>query len=512
VKFTINNPIYADVRPMLQTQFASMLPSEIELADAFAARRPVDLARSIAGNSAQIIQGVQARIGINTGIPGNLVDGFTKVLSAVSLANTSSQAKLLAGVDAAASVLNDALAAAGMVPIVGWAVSLALGLAQLGQALADKGHHLPPMLSYHRDYDEGQARDAMAIVGSTSAVVDVDWTPLFLPRYTGHWDVYPQEQGDPYFKGWSFHPVDAANGMGCIPPGLFGSATIDANDTGTGLQLFGKRKSMTAWYRDHVYDTFQFLPSLAAIGNAAWYAAGSNATAVVYNMDYDRIAAAWQKWFSDAIALASFAEKVGSEVPKQQRWLHPITATPFLHGRLLNDALAHVNRINGRSVVAEIAPQPGTTSRKTPANDTAASWANLWCTSYNERARSLCKTAICAYASQRQTWFQASPEHRAWLDEGRRDLLEHPAVKAVDPDDVPDRNLREEIRRRGGGTIDPAKVRGWPSVGIGVSPPTRVPPPPALVGAGIDGAPSGAIAFGIAAALGLLGWWAWKTR
>lgn len=495
MRLKLDSPAVKQARSLLDRPFESLLPSQDVLADRFAAGEALDVAKYLSSNTGQILQLVQGRIGIQTGIPGNLLGGFAQALSSAALEQSGTNAGLQLAEQSGQLIMDAALQAAGQIPTLGWTMQIAMFIAKLAQQYANDNKPYPPPLRYNQDTDNNEARNALEVVGSVHSVKDVDWTPLFLPRHTGYWDAFGKGAGAGTGSGpdvWELRALDEGDGLGCVPPGLFGSRLIQINDFHAGLDRFSKHKSMTAWYVDHVVDAFQFLPSLTRIGQAVWYAAGSNETAAVWNLDYSKIEQAWQAYFNKMSEFREFLKKNGKDALDHLGQKHKIEYTPLMQGYSLFDAMTHANRVSGKEIK----------STPNPVNNTIAGYAKLWCALYDQRAFAMCKTAAVAYASKQQPWFQSSGDRMAALEEGRKDLLQHPAVKAVDPNDVPDSHFRGFVKAAGGGTKSINDFPNWPVIGTSVPQRIETPKPLGLVGAG-GPSKGGAGIVMVAAALGL---------
>lgn len=504
MKLKLNSPAIAQAKSLLERTFESTLPSQDVLADYLSAGEELDVAKYMSANTGQIIQIVQGRMGIQTGIPSNLLNGFSKVLSAAALEQAGSGAGLQIAQQSGQLIMDTALSAASQIPMLGWAMQIAMFVASLGQKYANSNKPFPPPLRYNQDTDNNEARKAIALLGSVHSVQDVDWTPIFLPRASGLWDAFAQGDGAGSGAGpevWALRATEPDDGLGCIPPGLFGSRSVQIEDFHGGLGLFSKQKNMKAWYRENVFDAFQFLPSLTRIGQAAWYAAGSNDTAAVWNLDYDRISKAWQDYFTQMMSFYAFLKKVGKDALDHPGFKHKIEYTPLMQAYSLYDASTHASRVSGQELKA----------KPNPVNNTIAGWAKLWCQLYEDRARAMCKTAAVAYGSFEQPWFNASIDNKKAFVEGWKDLLQHPAIKAVDPDDILDYSFRQAAISEGAGTKSPKDFPGWPAIGTSV--PQRVAPPKGLSVsvAGPSGGGVGGIVL-VGAALAGAGAWAFLRR
>jgi hypothetical protein len=507
MKLKLGSPPLDDVRGLLERGYESLLPSEATIAQAWLdplvsglleGEAPA-IGRLFVENAIQAMRLTFGVNGIQTGVPTQLLSTFAETISNAAAAQGSDRwVEIAAGTTNA--VVDIAIEVTGEIPIVGWATKFALGIARLAQALAKNKRPRMPLLAYTKETDEFYAREALRIMGgTTSSYEPPDWTPLFLPPGGDYFDIDNASNG---FVLRREGESGQRPGLGCLPPGIFGSRVVQVRNPASGWARWHDKKSMTGWYEENVFDAFVQLPGLARIGQAAWSAATSNQNAAIYNLRYQEIANSWDYYSTSALAEAQqsldyhpFGGSPPPDLPHKsslssQKW----NSWPSFQGAALKWGVQHANYASGELLK---------TGKTDSGPKTAGQVAQVWCDLYNQRAWDMVMTHVCAYASQRQAWFQNAPGYRARLDEARRELLQHPAVKRINPDDCPDRNYENALRQAGAGTSTPLKQGEVIALGKqSVASPVRM--PNTIVGVGNGG--GGGLLLGagaIAAAVGV---------
>ncbi len=499
MKFTLQSPQLSDVRGLLEQGYESILPSEATLAQAWLDPLVSGLLEGEAPAIGRLfvenaIQAARLTFGINgiqTGIPAQLINAFSSTISNAAAAQGADRWVEIAmgGTEAAVDV---ALEITGEIPVVGWATKIILGIARLAQALAKAKQPRPPLLTYTKETDEFYAREALRILGNTTTSYEPpDWTELFLPPGGDYFDIVEASNG---FALMREGDSGQRSGLGCLPPGLFGSRVVQARDPQGGWDLWRKQKSMIGWYKKNVFDAFVQLPGLARIGQAAWSTATTSQNAAIYNLKYLEIQGAWEYYSQTALAEAqAWLEHVPSIGGDPQR------SPSSFRGAAMKWGAQHSNFVNG--VLLK-------TGKTDSGPKSAGQVAKTWCELYNKRAYDMLSTHVVAYASQRQSWFHNAPGYVAKLEESRRDLLQHPGVKRIDPNDCPDRNYENALRHAGAGTgtsLKPGETIHLGKVQASLAP---VRMPNAVVG---SSGGSGGLLLGGAVAAALVGI-AWKMR
>lgn len=506
MKLTLDNPKLNDVRTLLETGYQSILPDESTLAQAWAdpylstllqGEAPA-IGRLFAENAIQATRLVLGKNGIQTGIPQELIGSFVQAIANASALQGAERWVAIAE-GASDAIIDIAMEAAGEIPVVGWGCKIALGIAKLAEALSKQKKPRPPLLQYTRETDEFYASEALKILGGLEPSYNPpDWTPIFMPPGGDYFDIEKAQGG--FFarrEGQSGTP----GGLGCLPPGLFGSRTIQVDNGSEGLKRFGEGKAMPPWYAEHVNDSFTQLPGLTRISQATWAAASTNNNVAIYNLRYNSIENAWADYTEQGLAEAAAWIKQGRDAGPKKRPGQGANV-PWFQGDAIKYGLEHANYVQGHLVK---------TGRTDNGSRTAKYVAEKWCSFFNARAYDMLMTQACAYASQRQGWFQNAPGYVEQLEKARRLLLQHPDVKRINPSDCPDRNFRWAVTEAGGGTGKALETGQL--IKLGGKTPQRVAAPPGtgLGFASSSGSGGGPIVIGaaaVAAAVGL----AWMLR
>lgn len=512
MKLPLNAPQLSDVRGLLERGYVSMLPDESSLAQAWLdplvsgllAGEAPEIGRMFVENAIQATRLTLGMNAIQTGVPVQAIGSFVSSIATAASSNDADRWVAIAE-GATMATIDIAIELTGEVPVVGWAAKLALGIARLAQALAKSKTPPPPLLEYTRETDELYAKQALNILGPLAPSFDPpDWTPIFLPPAGDRFAIIDASNG---FALKRIGDSGQRGGLGCLPPGRFGSRIIQARDPEGGWKLWHKKKSMTSWYNKNVFDAFVQLPGLARIGQSVWSMATSSQNSAIYNLKYLEIAGAWEYYSETALAEAQAAldfHPWGGAPPPNfphgsslsgQKW----NSWPSFQGAAMKRGASHSNFVEGKLVK---------TGRTDSGPKTAGQVAKVWCELYNKRAYDMLMSHVCAYASQRQAWFQNAPGYRDRLEEARRELLQHPRVRSIDPEDCPDRNFKHALIQAGAGTGEPLKPGEVISLG-GQKAVAPVRMPNTIVGYGMGG--GGGLVLGAAAVAAIAGI-AWKLR
>ncbi len=462
MRLPIDSAPLKDIRSILDVGFLNTdLPSEDELQRAWADPRVQGLLKGDAPELGQLLQSVaveafaqvQGLVGLNVGIPTNLINHFSRSISHAALQDGADNWVQFA-TSTTSAIADIAVQDMGQIPIVGWIAQLVYTVVKVIVTAATGHQPKPALLRYSKETDQHQARQALQLLEGN------DWTNLFMPAWTGSWKRYEGSDGN------VFHPRDPANGYGCLPGGATGYVTT---------QCFHKGPCPE--------DTWDQTPSVARVCTAAWSAISTNDTASVFNVWPEGWYFGWHDFFEQGLYWARHPPPgpVGGLEEHLSKASIPL-AVPKHSGAPL--------RGGDTSLCAETSKDPGMKVWNVVCR---------WTSFVSGRQFDMLDTVVCAYASEKQVAFQKKPALLNRLHDRRKHLLVSSDLARVHLDDVVDADFRDAVKAATLKQASGAPLRGKP---------LRT---PNMAPVGFRNG-SGAMMFVAASLAAGLGYWIWKTR
>ena len=417
-------------------------------------------------------------IAVKDGLPAWNAEGFGQFFSKMPVVRGKDVESMALG--AAAKLVSAGLAlAATAIPVVGWVVSIGIGLFTLvSSALAstpsDK-RSVGEALIFKPDTNRAMAEQLLGIVRNED-----DWTDLFSPPSTsGEWVMRsvawtPGGGGEGYAFG-----VDGQSGRGLVPGLAKCVGTLPTNDGNINYQ-FARTSSNHGLSFGSEYD----LPPLDTAGSLAptsgqiamlvWQMVMKPSVAM-FRIDPYALGSKWTDYY---LGLAEFADTLKSEegvnnafqrsgsygktwsrgdnpnLPHNEAVI-ATTYMPFAvreqdEGRVF---VATPDTIASYDTSAQIvnAPEGVTLDKLLSVNKrltyTYSDLVVYVCNLHVQRAMLALETLVCAYVGPDMALIKASANHREkWLGM-RRLLLEHPAVMDVELGMIPDQDYRADVQR-----------------------------------------------------------------
>jgi hypothetical protein len=446
VRLKLDSGPLGNIRTLVESRFASELPSEETLAAAWADPKVRDLftpanAPRIVGKlqatAVDVFAHVQARVGTSLGVPTQALDDFARSVAVDALDDgvVNWPQFALGGVQAATDI---ALEAMGAVPIVGWIAKAALVAVNAIIRAVSNDEPRPLLLTYQKSRDEEQAQDAIDRIGSLHGSLS-GWNSLFLPSGSGPW-VYAEGE-----NGYVVQPRDPGDGFGGVPSGVMGLRSMQVRSWHSILQAVEMAHSYDGVSLDDdplkskrvrdvlsrvTEDTFSQLPSLQRVALAAWSAASTNRTAAVFNLHPNGLRSGWRSYVERGLDFVNLYDGgVGMSPTK---------------------ALALAVRFRLGQQPVEIRMPPG---YRLVGGKLIASASRLrldlitdaWCDFLDARQRELVRSSAVAYCSEAQLAFTQSQPLRNELIANRKLLLTTLDADDVEPADVIDDDFRREL-------------------------------------------------------------------
>lgn len=313
----------------------------------------------------------------------------------------------------------------GAVPIVG-IIAKAIGAMGLfawdvsKMSQDEAREYLPPPQVYSRNSEEYVMNTQLLPALSTN-----DWTGLFLPRVGNAREVLEID------NGWVFDSTDGGHGLGFIPGTQQISSATQA--------LWHKKSRRPGGSLASHQDVGDFYPGPAQLMTALDQQVqrpGSEMWAVAPSV----VRRAWREHLD---ATMDFAYELYFGRGIKGTGLDKLNDE---HRRLIVQQLVaplHVSQVGDdirRGVLAANSWSP-----KRPPDDIVKAFVDPWCDRLAERQRHYLGTIAVAYADPKSAAFAQDSKLRDKLYEMRRLLLESPARREVDLEDVIDGQYRAEL-------------------------------------------------------------------
>jgi hypothetical protein len=481
-----------DWSELLQSRFTSGLPTVATLEGAWADPRlasllqPDKLGRALATTSVRAMRFVNARMGVDVGVPAGVLDDFAAMLS-IRGSDQAIDFAVRVTFDVADALIDAAVEAMGAVPFVGWVAKLVKAMLDLIQARIANKRPAPPLITYDEGRDEDLANATL------QRMRGYDWTPLFMPVYApnswGDWEIVKLN------GGWLMRPKLAfvrEGAGGALPGGPLGSAGVQSRNCvdlgvppmppGPSLdprvtQESKLQRAYTANFAralECIVDVYETTPSQARIALAAWQAMTAKATPALFQVDTRPIVNAWKAYTDTGLEASQNHRGNTGDAFEWRAW------------RNLADAMYVRNW--------RVAKEPKRTLKLHEV-------ASLYVADLKARQLAALHTSLAAYCREDQAAFRG-PELHAALMASRQRILATVRKFLVHPGDIVDLDFRAALldaRANGGPARDAVGETGTGAI------PGALPLPSPKAGADAGGGGGGGVlAVGAALAGALL--------
>jgi len=434
---------------------------------------------------------------------------------------------------ASASFVDGAVQFSGAIPFFGMAVSVIQTIGDVVAARFKDNAPRPERFTYDPKFDRDLSIELMKIVKRGE-----DWTRIFMPAYNvdldgawGGWRAVNESNGMRFDR-----LLQGDRGIGCTPGDMFyvdqgfqsviGTADVTIKG-GHGEDpvhsLIVREGNNPRAMLERTYSLSDWWPATAAAGRSVWSMVTANNSPAMFQVDGLALVTAWARWHR---ALGYFKDrmyaKLGEEMfydPRGKKWQREQIASYLSH---VAAAFHDVRRPDGSPITSqddfmEIVLH---TANK-PKENTVGVNASRAAASLVKRQLEASKTVLNALVSKDAPAFNTDANLREFFRSERERLLESGRFDGVLLSDVPDKDLRDRIKARGGvgasmesfDLADPVMMERQRQMQREFNSQfDKLPKAPPMTGFGVEDGGSGGLALALAgaAAVGGIGWWWWN--